>query len=83
MGNIFCDSNVVLCFDPHKYIENMVQTYVTLFFFKYKTKQGYQITFVTGDHPELDMLEFLGNKNNQKISTPHWFLTVGHLLGEI
>ena len=29
--NLFCDSNVFLCFAPHNYIDNMDQTYVNVF----------------------------------------------------
>ena len=43
----------------HKFINKMVQTYVTVF--SLKPKKSVKTPLLKGDNTEIDILEFLGN----------------------
>ena len=42
--DFLCDRNGALCFEPHKYIDNMVQTYTTIFGSKPKLNKAIRST---------------------------------------
>ena len=51
------DSEGVLCFEPKKYIEKMIDSYRNIF--RCKPKLNVSSPLDKGDHPELDTLDFL------------------------
>ena len=63
--HIGCDffrySNGVLCFNPHKYIYKMVQTYMTMFGKNPKVHKSFRAPLEQVYHPYLDTLELLDN----------------------
>ena len=54
--DLFRDSNGVLCFAPHKYIDKMVQTYMNIFGTKPKLHKYFRSPLEQGNNPELDTL---------------------------
>ena len=73
------DEDKVLCIQPRKYIEQMVETYVRLF--GEKPKEIYSSPLEKGDHPELDTSDLLGANGIQKfqpmIGAMQWAISLG------
>ena len=59
--DFFHESNVVLCFSPCKYIDKMVQTYMTMFGKNPKVHKSFRAPLEQVYHPYLDTLELLDN----------------------
>ena len=55
--DFFRDEDGTLCFSPKKYIEKMIEGYITMF----GTKPRHDVTspLEKGDHPELDNSDYL------------------------
>ena len=73
------DEDKVLCIQPRKYIERMVETYVRLF--GEKLKELYSSPLKKGDHPELDTSDLLDADGIQKyqsmIGAMQWAISIG------
>ena len=74
------DEDKVLCIQPRKYIERMVETYVRLF--GEKPKEMYSSPLEKGDHPELDTSNLLDADGIQKfqsmVGAMQWAISIGH-----
>ena len=51
--DFFCDRNGVLCFSSHKYIDNMVQIYMTMFGYNQKLKKAVRYPLEQGGHLDI------------------------------
>ena len=73
------DEDKVLCIQPRKYIEQMVETYVRMF--GEKPKELYSSPLDKGDHPELDTSDLLDANRIQKyqsmIGAMQWAISIG------
>ena len=73
------DEDKVLCIQPRKYIEPMVETYTRLF--GEKPKEMYSSPLKKGDHPELDTSDLLEADGIQKyqsmIGAMQWAISIG------
>jgi hypothetical protein len=73
------DSEGVLCMNPKRYIEKMVDTYERMFGVKPGTKPYSPLE--EGDHPEIDTSEFLDEEDIQKyqslVGSMQWLITLG------
>ena len=73
------DKDKVLCIQPRKYIEWMVDTYVRLF--GEKLKELYSSPLKKGDHPELNTSDLLDTDGIQKsqsmIGAMQWAISIG------
>ena len=56
--DFFCDNSCILCSVLHKYIDNMVQTYMTIFGINPKLHQYLRAPLEQGDNPELDSFKW-------------------------
>ena len=78
--DFMCYEDKVLCIQPKKYIERMVQTYIRLF--GEKPKELYSLPLEKGDHPELDTSDLLLTDGIQKfqsmIGVMQWAISIGH-----
>ena len=76
--DFFRDPDGTLCFGPKKYIDKMVQNYEQLF--NEKPKE-YSSPLEKNDHPELDMSEYLDDKNiklyQSMIGALQWAVSLG------
>ena len=74
------DEDKVLCIQPKKYFEWMVETYIRLF--GEKPKELYSSPLEKGDHPELDTSDLLDADGIQKfqsmIGVMQWAISIGH-----
>ena len=59
--DFFRDNGCILCSVQHKYIDNMVQIYMTMFGTNPKLHKPFRDPLEQGDHPELDTSELLYN----------------------
>ena len=73
------DEEKVLCIQPRKYIEQMVETYVRMF--GEKLKELYSSPLDKGDHPELNTSNLLDANGIQKyqsmIGAMQWAISIG------
>ena len=73
------DEDKVLCIQPRKYIEQMVETYIRMF--GEKLKELYSSPLDKGDHPELDTSDLLDADGIQKyqsmIGAMQWAISIG------
>ena len=51
--DFFCGINDVICFAPHKYIENMVLTYMTMFVLNPNLNKTFRSPLEQGGRPEI------------------------------
>ena len=56
--DFFCDNSCILCSVLHKYIDNMVQTYMTIFGINPKLHKYLRAPLEQGDNPELDSFKW-------------------------
>ena len=54
MWFLFCDINGVLCLAPHKYIDKMVQSYITMFVINPKQHKSVRPPLEQGNTQEID-----------------------------
>ena len=75
------DENGILCIQPKKYIEKMVDTYERLF--GSKPKDVYTSPLEKGDHPEMDTSELLDEAGIQQyqstVGALQWAASIGRL----
>ncbi len=77
--NFFHDEDGIMCMAPRKYIKKMEDNYECMFGTKPKTE--YSLPLDKGDHPELDMTDFLNDKDTQQyqslVGTMQWAVSLG------
>ena len=75
------DDDGVLCLQPKRYIERMIETYVR--FFGSKPKENVMSPLEKGDHPELDTSEFLDDDGTAKyqsmVGAMQWAISLGRI----
>ena len=79
--DFFRDEDNTLCFSPKKYINKMIDGYMTLF--KSKPKTNVSSPLEKGDHPELDHSELLDEEGisiyQSLIGSLQWAVSLGRL----
>ena len=79
--DFFRDEDNTLCFSPKKYINKMIDGYMTLF--KSKPKTNVSSPLEKGDHPELDYSEYLDEEGisiyQSLIGSLQWAVSLGRL----
>ena len=77
--DFFHDNNGILCLSPKHYIKCMISTYVTIFGSKPSTK--FSSPLKNGNHPEIDITEFLDATGTQQyqllIRALQWSVSFG------
>ena len=53
--DFFCDINGFICFSPHKYIYNMIDTYITMFGSNQKLNKAFRDPLGNGYHPDIEI----------------------------
>ena len=72
------DEDKVLCIQPRKYIERMVETYVRMF--GEKPKELYSLPLDKEDHPELDSSNLLDKISTSLVECEHVKAKIGKAL---
>ena len=79
--DFFRDGSGTLCFSPKKFIDKMIDGYMTLF--KSKPKTNVSSPLEKGDHPELDYSELLDEEGisiyQSLIGSLQWAVSLGRL----